>query len=1173
MKTLKYILMIIFIICALMNVKAQDRVGQINSPYMNSKNSFAAAANNVLYFGTWGDGIYKSVDEGGSWTPMSNGLSNKYINCIRISKTGILYACTNGGGLFSYDSSNKTWSALNNGINNLFVKAVAINDTGHIFVGTRGNGVYRSKNNGVTFEELNSGLMHWDINALIISKVGWVIAGTKGGGIWRSTDNGSNWIRSSSGLSTKFINDFTKNSVGDIYTSTQGKGVYYSADHGLSWVQFPTTGLTDLNISAIAFDKNYDLVVGTCNAGSWFYDSKVQLKWRQSSANKYGVNAIVKASRDSFFLAKPSTGIQKSSDQGRSWTPGAIMDDNKYLVAAFKNGLMFATNTGAGYYRSTDYGYSWQGPNMTNLIYSRMAMDSNGVIYAACDLGFYKSTDKGINWTNLASVSNEIRAISVGPGNRVYIFQYIPPPGKDSPPTFNILMSSNSGASWVGAFSTNQKVILNIGVNFNGDVYGIGTVGYFIKSDNNGVSWTSSTISQTDLTTIDFDSQENIYLSALDGIYKSTDYGTSWFRYTLGYVNPPPNIARVFVTNNDYVYAYREFGNGFYVSKNGGIKWDTLSYDFNNSYIRGICKNYEGDVFFWTDVLHRIYNGSTMPVPVNVYVKNDSTGVPLKPGFKWNPAAKAEMYVWELATDLDFTNVIETATIAATTYTVFYPLNYETEYYWHVRSKVDASVSEWSTDWKFTTIVGPPLLKYPVNNTRGIASPVLFGWWASNGASTYQIQVATDSLFAKIVADSSGIKDTTFTKNLAYYTKFYWRVRSKAKAGTSPWSVVWSFKSVVAAPRLLLPANNSKDIFKDITFLWERSIGAQNYTIEVAKKYDFSLTIFSGETETDTSHSLFILDYDSQYYWRIQASDSDGTSIWSEIWNFTTAMPPPKLTLPEDSAKNCLLLTEFVWDSLASNPNYHIQVATNQNFTNLVFEDSTVVGQRIISKPLRGYTQYYWRVRGKTSTKKGNWSSIRTFTTGLIKQVLKIPLNDATDQSTVLYLRWDINPGAQFYRLQITTDPLMSTFDFTYDSITSTEKDIYNLLNGKTYYWHVQAFNKDGVSTWSDAWRFTTRTDTTNVKDNSKEVLLEIKFYPNPFTTSISISYKLIQPEQVKIELLNLMGESVRKLCNVAMDAGYQTQSWQLENIESGTYLCKMNIGDKIFVNKVVCIK
>lgn len=88
----------------------------------------------------------------------------------------------------------------------------------------------------------------------------------------------------------------------------------------------------------------------------------------------------------------------------------------------------------------------------------------------------------------------------------------------------------------------------------------------------------------------------------------------------------------------------------------------------------------------------------------------------------------------------------------------------------------------------------PPALVEPPNQATGQPTAITLRWRSTAGASSYRLQVATDSLFSTLVLNQGGILDTSkLVSGLSSGTEFYWRVRATGAAGTGPFTDFWSF--------------------------------------------------------------------------------------------------------------------------------------------------------------------------------------------------------------------------------------------------------------------------------------------------------------------------------------------------------------------------------------------
>jgi photosystem II stability/assembly factor-like uncharacterized protein len=92
-----------------------------------------------------------------------------------------------------------------------------------------------------------------------------------------------------------------------------------------------------------------------------------------------------------------------------------------------------------------------------------------------------------------------------------------------------------------------------------------------------------------------------------------------------------------------------------------------------------------------------------------------------------------------------------------------------------------------------------PSLLAPMTNDTLAAQDTALVWDAVPTATSYEVQIALDSAFSNIVADSKSISDTALILKGLYNTvlnsetKYFWRVKAMNIDGTSPFSSIWSF--------------------------------------------------------------------------------------------------------------------------------------------------------------------------------------------------------------------------------------------------------------------------------------------------------------------------------------------------------------------------------------------
>lgn len=100
---------------------------------------------------------------------------------------------------------------------------------------------------------------------------------------------------------------------------------------------------------------------------------------------------------------------------------------------------------------------------------------------------------------------------------------------------------------------------------------------------------------------------------------------------------------------------------------------------------------------------------------------------------------------------------------------------------------------------QFLFAAGTPTLSTPTNNSTGYMPNTSFLWNAVSGATSYQIQIATDAGFTSIVAGREGLSIPRYVPVDALpFSTLYWRVRAADAIGYGSWSAVYQY--TLAAP-------------------------------------------------------------------------------------------------------------------------------------------------------------------------------------------------------------------------------------------------------------------------------------------------------------------------------------------------------------------------------------
>jgi photosystem II stability/assembly factor-like uncharacterized protein len=118
-------------------------------------------ADDTIYVGTNGYGVYKTVNAGKDWSPMNQGLTTPYIKgpgalLVHPRLPGILFAGTQAGGIYKSTNGASSWQRVTTGVNR-FVFGMAIDPStpSRIVAGCGGNTLLVSNNDGKSWQEIH----------------------------------------------------------------------------------------------------------------------------------------------------------------------------------------------------------------------------------------------------------------------------------------------------------------------------------------------------------------------------------------------------------------------------------------------------------------------------------------------------------------------------------------------------------------------------------------------------------------------------------------------------------------------------------------------------------------------------------------------------------------------------------------------------------------------------------------------------------------------------------------------------------------------------------------------------------------------------------------------------------------------------------------------------------
>lgn len=195
--------------------------------------------------------------------------------------------------------------------------------------------------------------------------------------------------------------------------------------------------------------------------------------------------------------------------------------------------------------------------------------------------------------------------------------------------------------------------------------------------------------------------------------------------------------------------------------------------------------------------------------PVLAYPANGTQNLPPSFSVGWIAAADAGGYHLQVSSDSSFSGglLVNDSTLVDTFRVITNALG-QTTYYWRVRSLSAGGRSGFTAPFSFRTgFPIPPVLLSPPNYATNVPLNAQVVWRTAPGATSYRVQVATDFGMTQLLKDTAGVVDTSVSlPPLTLATVYFWRVNATNALGTSPWTDIWRFRTVLTSVEQLSEA-------------------------------------------------------------------------------------------------------------------------------------------------------------------------------------------------------------------------------------------------------------------------------------------------------------------------------------------------------------------------------
>ncbi|MBN1446715.1 MAG: hypothetical protein JXA28_02190 [Bacteroidetes bacterium] len=383
-------------------------------------------------------------------------------------------------------------------------------------------------------------------------------------------------------------------------------------------------------------------------------------------------------------------------------------------------------------------------------------------------------------------------------------------------------------------------------------------------------------------------------------------------------------------------------------------------------------------------------------------------------------------------------------------------------------------------------------------------------------------------------------------------------------------------------PTLYAPVNRSEGVSTRTRFRWLPFAGAERYHLQVSDDTLLSNLVIDEHSVTTSSYQSPELSRETRYWWRVKAIRGDASeSQWSVVWEFRTSgtdLAAPMHLLPHDGAIGLSRGVQFTWEEADNADAYHLQIASDEQFSQLLVNDMGLTGLTYSISGLDYEADYWWRVRsGNTgATAFSDWSRPWKFSTAPAPPRQLTPFDGLPDVPLHPLLAWYPVPGARAYRLQVALDDQFDAQDIVFDSsgISGTTVQLRGLWSFWHYWWRLNVTSSRGTSDWNEPWRFRTVDIGTAVEDAQvhPSSLTLHTLWPQPVRDALTVAFSVSSAMDIEAVLYDLLGRCVRVFARERAAGGTVLRVLDVSDLDPGTYVLRLH-SVKARVERLVVIR
>ncbi|MDP4235772.1 MAG: hypothetical protein Q8919_04920, partial [Bacteroidota bacterium] len=474
-----------------------------------------ATSGSTIFAGANPKWLLKSMDEGLSWTPTNFGSTTLWITTIAVSGNTIFVGADSA--LMRSTDNGNTWTWLR--------KNPSDNDNYYQDIVLSGNTVYlatsrisRSTDNGVNWTIDSSQDFTYPYSLLVDGDS--LYCATYSSGIFRTKLNEDHWIQCSAGLPEhyRYYSHSLCKQGNYLFFALGDYGVYRSSDNGNHWAS-ANNGLTDSSVYYLGANGN-NLFATTHRGIFRSIDNGSSWSLLNSGIMENEVDALSSVGND-LFAGTWTSGVQRSSDEGKTWLPSG-MNRERIVCFGADNDTLYA-GPADGIFRTSDHGNSWKTLGLKSSFRAIIAKDHYVITGSDNFGGIHRSSDGGGTWESILSGIDSTVYCFASKGDALF-----------AGTRRGVFVSLDDGRTWMNASTGLSKEIYALATSNDTLFAATATEGVFFTPDE-GASWTSygTTLANTNIRALQTDKYLLVGTFG-GGVFLGASQQTPWVEFNGG---------------------------------------------------------------------------------------------------------------------------------------------------------------------------------------------------------------------------------------------------------------------------------------------------------------------------------------------------------------------------------------------------------------------------------------------------------------------------------------------------------------------------------------------------------------------------------------------------------------------------------------------------------------